>query len=333
MGYVLKNSDSKKMKDIKVLILGKKPPPIGGVTIHVSRLLEKLDDSSIEYVFIENTQNIPKLIYHIRRSCLTHVHSSCPYFRLLVVLIAKLFDSKSIITIHGDLGRFKSPLKNYIDNLTVKWCSFPVVLNQGSFKKAILLNRYTHEISAFIPPIGRSQLPRSVEDKIKELRNDHSLIFSTNAFNRTIDKNGKEIYGIEMLVPIFKMYPNYALIISDPSSAYLDYFNQQKIGIPENIYIINFPHSYFEILDKVDVSIRNTSTDGDPLSIKESLYLGVPVIASNVVSRHSDCVTYQRDQLDSQFSDLIQILKTTSIKNAIEDGSIEIFDLYRELTN
>ena len=321
------------MKDIKVLILGKKPPPIGGVTIHVSRLLEKLDDSSIEYVFIENTKNIPKLIYHIRRSCLTHVHSSSPYFRLLVVLIAKLFDSKSIITIHGDLGRFKSSFKNNIDSLALKWSGVPIVLNNESLKKAILLNLNSKKITAFIPPTKRTLLSKTIIDRINELRKNHEYIFATNAYNRTIDKNNEEIYGIEMLVSLFKKHKNNALIISDPSGSYFEYFKENQIHMPRNIYIINFKHSYFEILSKVDYSIRNTSTDGDPLSIKESLYLGVPVIASNVVSRHSDCVTYQRDQLDSQFSDLIQILKTTSINNSINDGSIEIFDLYRELTN
>ncbi|MEP1500316.1 hypothetical protein, partial [Nonlabens ulvanivorans] len=158
----------------------------------------------------------------------------------------------------------------------------------------------------------------------------YQLTFSTNAFNRTIDKNGDEIYGIEMLIPLFTKHSDYALIISDPSGAYSEYFKDQNITVPINIHIINYPHSYFEILDRVDVSIRNTSTDGDPLSIKESLFLGTPVIASNVVSRHSDCILYSRDSLSNDFETIIELLKSHTINSPIKDGSIEVFKLYQQ---
>lgn len=314
----------------KILILGKLPPPIGGVTIHVKRLLERIDTSNLAYKFFENTNNILELIKTVKRFRILHLHSSNPYYRLLVVIIGRICLTKTIITVHGDLGRFKSTLKNLIDNMAITLCTLPIVLNEGSYIKARKLNAKSKIISAFIPPVKRTSLPKSIEIKVSSFLENYKLTFATNAFNRTIDKNGEEIYGIEMLIPLFAKFSDYALIISDPSGAYSDRFKNQKIILTPNIFIINYPHSYFEILDRVDVSIRNTSTDGDPLSIKESLYLGTPVIASNIVSRHPDCIIYTRNNLNVEFIDLIDQLKHKS-KSSIEDGSLALIKIYSEL--
>lgn len=314
----------------KILILGKIPPPIGGVTIHVQRLLSRLESDALSFKFLGSTKNIILLIRELKNFRALHLHSSSPYYRLLIVLLGEFCNTKTIVTIHGDLGRFNSAFKNTVDSMAVRFCTLPIVLNKGSYDKAVKLNSKVKLITAFIPPLNRQELSTVIEDKLSSFSENYQLTFSTNAFNRTIDKNGDEIYGIEMLIPLFTKHSDYALIISDPSGAYSEYFKDQNITVPINIHIINYPHSYFEILDRVDVSIRNTSTDGDPLSIKESLFLGTPVIASNVVSRHSDCILYSRDSLSNDFETIIELLKSHTINSPIKDGSIEIFKLYQQ---
>lgn len=313
----------------KILVLGKVPPPIGGVTIHVQRLLNRLDKDVFDFRYLNSTKNLFVLLKELASHKVLHLHSSSPYYRLLVVLLSKFCNTKTIVTVHGDLGRFKSTFKNAIDNMAVRFCTIPIVLNEGSYDKAIKLNSKAKLITAFIPPLKRMELSPSIEDKLLNFSENYKLTFSTNAFNRTLDKNGDEIYGIEMLIPIFIKFSDYALIISDPSGAYCDYFKNQNITIPVNVYIINYPHSYFEILNRADISIRNTSTDGDPLSIKESLFLGTPVIASNVVSRHSDCILYSRGSLSEEFKNIIKQTMSKTISSPIEDGSIEILKLYK----
>ncbi len=321
------------LKKVDILVIGKKPPPIGGVTIHVQRLFQKLEEKSFKFEFLSVTKNLFILFGATKSTIITHIHSSSPYYRLLIVLIAKICNSKVIVTIHGDLGRFKSSFKNDIDNLAVKWSYTPILLNKESLKLAVKLNHRSILSSAFIPPSRMESLPKKLIDDIENLKHNHELLFSTNAYGRTFDKNQNEIYGIEMLIPIFRKHINYALIISDPSSAYFDYFKENHIEIPNNVYLINYQHSYFEILKQVDLSIRNTSTDGDPLSVKESLYLKTPVIATDVILRPDGCTVYKREQLGSSFNQIISDAMNNCQNALIEDGSLLLFDVYDQILN
>lgn len=40
------------MSKAQILIIGKIPPPIGGVTIHIQRLIQCLQNNDIEYQYL-----------------------------------------------------------------------------------------------------------------------------------------------------------------------------------------------------------------------------------------------------------------------------------------
>ena len=42
---------------------------------------------------------------------------------------------------------------------------------------------------------------------------------------------------------------------------------------------------FIPVLRLTDVLLKPTNTDGDAISVREALYLGVPVVASDVVER------------------------------------------------
>jgi glycosyltransferase involved in cell wall biosynthesis len=54
MGEELKNTClSIKLKGLKIGIIGTCPPPYGGVTVHIQRLMKKLDELNIDYVLYD----------------------------------------------------------------------------------------------------------------------------------------------------------------------------------------------------------------------------------------------------------------------------------------
>ena len=64
-----------------ILIIGKVPPPYGGVTIHVSRLLKKLSKTSLEVSFLKlSFINLFKSIIYVKKkqnnSCNSFTSSS-----------------------------------------------------------------------------------------------------------------------------------------------------------------------------------------------------------------------------------------------------------------
>lgn len=311
----------------KFLILGTLPPPIGGVTIHVKRLLEFLHKNSICYSFLTLRSPLKIILLTVLKYDVIHLHCSNVYFRCFLSIFCFLFQKKLIITFHGNIGRYNK-FKNFLDCISIYFISVPIVLNNCSLKKALRVNKNARLISSFIPPQQNECLLESIHVQIDQLRQKYVLLCSTNAFAFSMDKDHNEIYGIIPLIKLFKMRPKDCLIVSDPSGQYSQYVKNEQIDISSNVVFIPYPHSYYALLKEVDCMIRNTTTDGDALSIKEALFVGKFVCATDVVNRHSAVNTYHTlNELNS----LLNNLKDYSRRIDDLSGEKELLLLYKEL--
>ncbi|MFA7450080.1 MAG: glycosyltransferase [Bacteroidales bacterium] len=318
----------------KLLILGKIPPPIGGVTVHVQRLLYSLD-KRIDYEFkVLNIKTLMKLFFIANNYKIIHIHSSNPWVRLYVVIVCKLFNIKSINTIHGDLVRFRSNVKNRVDIAAIRLSDKPILLNKGSYEVAKLINNNSEIISAFIPPtiMDNNFMTSDIIKSIQTLKSSSEYVFCTNATNLSYDKKNKEIYGIFELIEVFKSFPSYGLVFSDPSGIYSQTFHENSFNVSSNVLIINKKHSFYTVMKFCDASIRNTTTDGDSLSVKESLYLNLYTFTTDVVSRPKGCILYKK----GEFADLLKqeiprIMKNPIPQNHVVNGAERLVDLYKEL--
>ena len=274
----------------KILIIGKVPPPIGGVTIHVARLWDYFSNFN-EYSLL----NLNKLFsikgfYTIIDHKTIHLHTSNVYLRFLFALMGNIFRKNTIITYHGNLSRY-SWFKNRFDYLSVQLCKVPIVINHNSYKLAKKMNSQSRLISAFIPPQHTDPLPKAVLEAISELSINYT-VFCTNASNLSFDNSGKEIYGISDLIRFFQLKPDYKLIISDPSGKYREFIKLNYPVMANVPYWICIEHDFYEVIKLSVGFIRNTTTDGDSLSIRESIYLNIPVFATNVVDRPPGTLVY-----------------------------------------
>lgn len=293
----------------RILIIGTLPQTagIGGVTIHVDRLVKWLEKESYpvdlcDYKRLSYWKQL-KLIWQHK---ILHIHVSNPFLRVFYVGLSILFFKKSILTIHGDIGRF-GLIKNLLDQIAIRLSSVTITVNMTSFIISRKWNRKTLFISAFIPPYENEDIPIDLAVQIQELRNMGNIICCTNASAMSFTKNGEEIYGIEFLIDYFKNRSDMALVISDPSGAY----SKKYKYLTSNIIIISEPHSFFAVIKNTDIFIRATATDGDSLSVKESLYLNKPTIATNCVPRPENVILYEYNNMKS----LSMALQHASNKN------------------
>jgi len=281
------------------------------------------------YDFINLQQSsLSKIFFERIKHKYIHLHTSNIYFRFLMSILCFLSMKKLLITFHGNIGRY-TKIKNIFDTLSIYFAYLPIVLNNGSFTKSKSINKKTQIISSFIPPSTQSKLNNEIIEMLDHDRKFYKSIFSTNAYNLSFDKNNKEIYGISQLIDVFYNHSNFCLYISDPSSNYDKYFKSKMMSIPNNVKILNYPHNYFELLKNVDGMIRNTTTDGDALSIKEALFLNKIVLASNTVSRPEGVYTYESEL---ELISLIKRIDTLS-KSANSDLSAEkkLIELYSSI--
>lgn len=268
-----------------ILIIGNTPPPIGGVTIHVERLLKVLKMKEVNFHFFElSVKKLPLLFFKIMKYRVIHLQTSNSYFRFFCLLWAKCLFKKTIFTFHGNVGRYSS-LRNLLDKLSFYLASQPITINEQSTQFAKKWNPKTKMISAYIPNSNLSKLDNRIESDINKLKSKFKWLFCTNASAFSLDKNGNEIYQITNLVSVFSKITHSALIISDPTGNNLKQIQNRGENISENVLFINKPHDFNAVINLCQCMIRFTTTDGDALSVKEALEAGKNVIATNVVDR------------------------------------------------
>tara|TARA_R110002033_G_scaffold69140_5_gene120543 strand:+ start:1835 stop:2782 length:948 start_codon:yes stop_codon:yes gene_type:complete len=310
-----------------ILQFAKLPPPIGGVTIHVQRLLSKLTAFDTEVLDYSKTKN-PLIIFRkIKKSKIVHIHLSNKKVRYALVILLKIFRKTCIVTFHG-----KYDFNNFYDRTVLKSANYSILLNNFSFRNAEKHNPNRIKlIGAFIPPIEKNITPLDFEINTnieKFLKEDYEFIFSTNASSFVLDSNGKEIYMGTELLTFFRLHPKYALLFSDPSKSYSKYFKENEITIPINVYLISENHNFVHIIRNSNALIRATTMDGDSLSVKEALYYKIPVYATDVVDRTNEVVLFSDF---NDFENKIKDLNNIQIKNVVIDNSIEIIELYNHI--
>jgi len=242
----------------------------------------------------------------------------------VVVLLCRIFGKKTIVTLHGKYVKgLQKPwalIKRSIHRATV-----PIVLNKDSYLTCIAINKNTRLIPAFIPPQREENLDPKIIRIVDDIHNQGKKVVVTYGFDNIYDTSGREIYGINFLIKYFEKNNSYSLIVSDPGGHYKK--NHKEVS--DNIFFIDYPHSLYELMRISDVFARNTSKDGDSLSVKEALYLDKKTICSDVVERPVGAYLFKYSDEDSFRLCLESDNQTTSKK--VESGEELIVDLYRNL--
>ncbi|MDA9321682.1 hypothetical protein N9Q72_01295 [Gammaproteobacteria bacterium] len=316
------------------LIIGSLPEPnnIGGVAIFTSRLLKASNHlQNNDYIFYSTkNKNILHLTLAIYRSSFVHFNGSNPMVMFFISTACFLLKKKLILSIHGQVGvhvgisGLISKFFSLLERCSIKLAYKPVV-GMGSISGALKVNKNAVVIPSFIKPEITSE---PIVDKIVSSHKGKT-IFCTNANRLAFDSNGNEIYGISYLVDYFSYQENSLLIVSDTSGAYYEYFNKTN---PPNVIFINKDINFSYLLQKSSCFIRFTSTDGDSLSIIESLFLKVPVIATDCILRNHSCILCKFGNIES-LSGAVDIFKQGNLKIAEVESGLAYYDaLYEKLS-
>ena len=276
-----------------ILQFAKSPPPIGGITIHIKRLVAGLKDKEsidVEILDYSRERNFKVIFIKIFRAKVIHIHLSRESLRFFFVILFKLLFKKVIITFHG-----KKDFSNKFDLLSILIANKSIVLNKFTLNKAKKITNKVIQIGAFLPPLNMSStnsLNKSSIVEIEKMKAIYNNCFSINAWKVVFDQNKQEIYGGSLLVEIFKESSNIGLVFSDPTGQYKEFLTNKFKVIPENILFINYSHDFIDVINITDCTIRSTTTDGDPLSVKESLYFNKDAICSNIIERPIGAIVY-----------------------------------------
>lgn len=313
----------------KIIIIGTMPPPIGGVTIHLDRFLNLFDEKEYEigifdikkqalYRKNKSIKNIFSILKFFFESKIVHIHIS-NNLKLLFTLSSKIFLKKVIYTHHNSIVKNK-----FVFKCMNKLCDKVILVNDQEIDNSLMVENKKEVIPAFLPPYKFEDLPKSLEVKI----NSYQSVISTNCYLYNLYK-GKHVYGFDLIINAFynisksKKIENTLLVLVDPSGTTevfvnrllegLSFGSNKVLYIPKNI-------DFVSLVKKSSVTIRATRTDGDSISVRESLYFGVSVIASDVTDRPQGTITFKNDNVEDLSS---VIVNTLSMKEKVNYRNLD----------
>lgn len=284
-----------------LLLVGRWPPPIGGVTMHVQRLEAALRRAGRQPSTVDvRRTGVFAVLTAIVRHRVCHLHVSHPAVQCALVLWARLVATRCVVTLHGDVDRFRG-WRRAMTRIALTACEQPVVLNDGSLQRVSTWNDRVVMLSAYLPADGDESLPVPLADALRAHRarwRPAGPLVITSAFDLAFDAGGRETYGIFALVD-WCAGRGIGLVVCDPSGRYHAEAVRRLGGVPDHVLFLRGPHSFVAALAEADVYVRNTTTDGDSLSVHEALHAGCPVWATAVVRRPAGTHTFTRlDEVD-----------------------------------
>lgn len=330
-------------KKTKILLIGPIPPPFGGVSVHISRLknileekfwFDVIDESRNEKDFIYNIRSFNVITYlsKISRSELVYIHSGLTILRYLNIIIAKIFQKKIILTLHSYPVRKKKVFR-LLDEIIFNLSNKIIVVN-AVFLKRIKISSSIIIKEAFIPPIltKEQRLNSAIESFIKNKKNSGYKLIVANAWQLQLFNN-VDLYGLDLCLSSAKILASNNLnvcfifiVSSKGKNSYLfDKYQKQIIdeNLSDNFILLHEKLSFVRLIQAADIVVRPTNTDGDALTIRESLYLNKPIIASDVVVRPEGTILFNNRNADD-FAE--------KIKNTIENYEYIVSNL-KEVNN
>jgi len=321
--------------------------------------IRRIASSRLKLNFLLRPLWLIKPIIHFRPDILHYSGSASWVLRVATLLIAKLIRSKSILSVHG--AGFKNNIfsKNSVKNLPLSQKLIWLLIK--NYNHIICDNNYQIRnlkalgysenkismISEFIPSIIREEDYVKIPNYIQEFYNQNELCMYGMGWDANID--GVDLYGIDMMLELMhqikirynKLKIGLTLKLLNASDKYLEKLKREinKKALDNILIIKEDIEEIYPLIEKADIMIRPTCTDGDSVSIREALHFNTSVITSDAVSRPEGCILFiNRNQNDFEKKVFTLIKKKLGkqgkAKNKVEhkmNNAEKIINLYKTL--
>lgn len=312
-----------------IAIVGSMPPPFGGVSVHVLRELELLGSAGYEVSLYEQTgKSVPQdNVYPLSRSKfkflkfllsidqdLIHFHFANHVASALTGLVLRLRPRQNYIaTVHGEglMENYntKGVLFRKCIELYFRNAAHVIGVNQNVVD--FLRDRLTVSeerislIPAFLPPTSQELDPANIPVLVTEFTKGKTHLIGSHGWFGFFRPEGVHVYGFDMLCRIAeeisqsgKNIGMYTVI----SGVYDEEHRREILAVQEKYkdhwLIVETSFTCASLYKKTSLFLRPTSTDGDSVSIRECLALGVPVLASDAVPRPAACEFFRSRDFD-----------------------------------
>jgi glycogen synthase len=347
---------------MKVLLIGPYPPPHGGISVHVSEAHRFLSEAGVESRVLnidrrakpapdyERVRHGPDLFRitsrHAGDRSLIHVHINGHNRRAWFVAAACALAGRRaparVLTLHSGM----TPA--YINSAPRAWRSMLrsacllyscVVCVNAPIQQSIvgigMPKARTQVLPAFAPI---RPLFRPVPAELERWMQSHRPLISTTLFFRPE-------YGFDLLVnampQLRSRHPGIGcLVMGSREGLESEQFRLQQHGMESHFrFLGDVEHDLcLTLISECDLYVRPTLEDGDSISVREALHLGVPVVASDVGVRPAAAVLFGAGDVRHMIARIEETLSKAHLQTTgqygtrlDETGLDRLLDIYRAL--
>lgn len=327
-------------------IWGRVPPPIGGMSVHIERLLPCLLRAGVTVQMYSVGRPTPahpnvREVSHrrlrwlagqmIRGEAVHYVFSDDTRARFAAACLSAFAGRAVILRVGGrSLERAlnsASSVERWMIRFAIRRCTAVVGVNQEICDMAQALGaKRVQMIPGFIPPLEDGS---SVDLEVSRFFRATSgpVVLGSGEIWAPEDD---DLYGAYAFLDLLEAIPElravyYAYEISplgqEPRQAWIAEIGRR--GLSDRI----FPHLSGEALwpamRQADLMLRPTLWDGDSNAVREALSLGLPVVASDCVPRPKATVTFQTGDSSAMVSAVRQTVEgLAEARAAVEAASV-----------
>ena len=304
---------------MRILLIGPLPPPLGGVSVHLSRRKRQMEAEGHDVRVLDPTKH-SRAGYYLRL-LLT------PFGRYETVAVhVQSFYVLMILFVTGMAGRTEVNDGNW--RQLESWGTLKARL-YGAFlrrcKRLVLagahLQAYYREHgveppagkvfveSPFIPPPleREGEILETYPREVREFVARRRPLVVANAFQIAFHR-GVDLYGLDMCVELVaalkRTHPDVGLVFALAEVGDQQYFAEigrriEQAGVADNFQFLTGQKELWPLFRSADLMVRPTCSDAYGISVAEALYLGCPAVASDVCERAPGAVTFaSRDAAD-----------------------------------
>jgi len=286
----------------KVLIFGPFEGVLGGVNIHINRLVQLLKNSSEVKLSGINDGRAVSLIYPnfrklelkkiykliIQNDCF-HINTSNWLLMIVYIVNGKIFNKKIIVTLHS--WGYSELQKKFL-KVFLKRCDKIISVN-NSIRDELRIDNKIVVKHAFLPPtkLDEYPLPDTIISEIRKQKSKGKKIIASNSGQLFIYKS-QDLYGLDLCIECARTFkskkePYFIIFLvsqsNELSSKYLQTINNE--GLEEYILFYVGIASFPSLIIESDIILRPTNKDGDSITVREGIYYNKLVLASNVTKR------------------------------------------------
>ena len=331
---------------MKVLLIGPHPPPHGGKSVHVSGIHRQLTSAGITCRVLDTSTVRPgfglglAVVRHAFEGWILHLHTNGHNVKSWLLALgcglAGQFRGGSILTLHsGMVPGYLETAPLWRRRLTALTCSLyrQIICVSSEIRSALVLLGVESQRLEILPAFLSTEEPEvPVEPWLAEWIARHRPLFSTVLFFRPE-------YGFDVLVAgltrLGRLYPSFGCLVMGSGEQRAEAEKRVRdAGLEERILLLgDVDHEdCLALLSASDVFLRPTFEDGDSISVREALSLGVPVVASRVGTRPAGAILFHPGDVDELIAKVRMALARKRDNQPQPGGCMDrLMEIYRRV--